>query len=80
MRNRGKYVAIGYVTSKFVLPIARRRAKQSAKRKAKGAVTGTANAARHHPGRTSVAVGTAVGAVGWLLTRGRRGDGDVRKG
>lgn len=74
MRNKGKYAAIGYVVSKFVLPIAKRRAKKAARRKAKGAVTGTANAARQHPARTSVAVGATLGAVAWLVTRGRRED------
>jgi ElaB/YqjD/DUF883 family membrane-anchored ribosome-binding protein len=73
MRNTRKYAAIGYVVSKFVFPVAKRRAKKSAKRKAKHAVTGTANAARQHPARTSVAVGAAVGAIGWLVTKGRRG-------
>lgn len=73
MKHSSRYAAIGYVVSKFVFPIAKRRAKQQAKRKAKGAVTGTANAAREHPARTSVAVGAAVGAIGWLVTRGRRG-------
>lgn len=72
MRNKGRYAALGYVVSKFVVPLAKRRAKRSAKRKAKGAVTGTANAAREHPAKASVAVGAAVGAVGWLATRGRR--------
>lgn len=72
MRNKGKYAAIGYVVSKFVMPVAKRRAKKAARRKAKGAVTGTANAARQHPGRTSVAVGAALGAVAWLVTKGRR--------
>lgn len=72
MRNSKKYAAIGYVVSKVVLPVAKRQAKKSAKRKAKGAVSGTARAAKSHPARTSVAVGAAVGAVGWLLTRGRR--------
>lgn len=72
MRHKGRYAAIGYVVSKFVFPLAKRRAKQAARRKARGAVTGTANAARNHPARTSVAVGAAVGAIGWLVTRGRR--------
>ena len=76
MKNKGKYAAIGYVVSKFVLPVAKRRAKKTAKRKAKGAVTGTAQAARQHPARTSVAVGATVGAIGWLVTRGKRGGGE----
>lgn len=71
MRHKGRYAAIGYVVSKFVVPVAKRQAKKSAKRKARGAVTGTANAAKAHPARTSVAVGAAAGAIGWLLTRGR---------
>lgn len=74
MKHKGRYAAIGYVVSKFVLPVAKRRARKSAKKKAKGAVTGTANAAREHPARTSVAVGAAVGALGWLVTKGRRGN------
>lgn len=74
MRNKTRYAAIGYVVSKFVFPVAKRQAKKSAKRKAKGAVTGTASAAKAHPARTSVAVGATLGAVGWLLTRGRRGE------
>ena len=74
MRHKGRYVAIGYVVSKFVVPVAKRQAKRTAKRKAKGAVTGTANLAKAHPARTSVAIGASVGALGWLLTRGRRSD------
>lgn len=79
MRNQGKYAAIGYVVTKFVYPVAKRQAKKSAKRKAKGAVTGTANAAKAHPARTSIAVGATIGAIGWLLTRGRRA-GDTHDG
>lgn len=77
MRNKSKYAAIGYVVSKFVFPVAKRQAKKSAKRKAKGAVSGTANAAKAHPARTSVAVGATLGALGWLVTRGRRGSDDA---
>lgn len=80
MRNTRKYAAIGYVVSKFVFPVAKRRAKKAAKKKAKGAVTGTAHAARMHPARTSVAVGATIGAIGWLVTKGRRSDsGDVEE-
>ncbi len=76
MRGKTKYAAIGYVVSKFVFPMARRQAKKTAKTKAKGAVTGTANVAKQHPARTSIAVGSAIGALGWLVTRNRRtGDG-----
>lgn len=75
MRNRGKYAAIGYVVSKFVLPVAKRQAKKQAKAKARGAVSGTAGAARRHPARTSVALGAAAGAIGWLVTR-RRSNAD----
>ncbi len=71
MGNKAKYTAIGYVVSKFVFPVAKRQAKASAKRKAKGAVTGTANVAKAHPARTSIAVGAAAGALGWLFTRSR---------
>ena len=77
MRNKGKYAAIGYVVSKFVLPIAKRQAKKQAKAKARGAVTGTANAARRHPARTSVALGAAASAIGWLVTRRRSGADDL---
>jgi hypothetical protein len=72
VRNKSRYAVIGYVVSKFVFPVAKRQAKRTAKRKAKGAVTGTANVARAHPARTSVAIGASVGALGWLLTRERR--------
>jgi hypothetical protein len=75
VKNKSKYAAIGYVVSKFVFPVAKRLAKKSAKTKAKGAVTATANAATAHPARTSVAVGATIGALGWLVTRGRRGGG-----
>lgn len=74
MRHKGRYAAIGYVVSKVVVPVAKRQAKKSAKRKARGAVTGTTNAAKAHPARASIAVGAAAGAIGWLLTRGRRDD------
>ena len=76
MKNTRKYAAIGFVVSKFVFPVAKRQAKKAATRKAKGAVSGTANAAKSHPARTSVAVGATVGALGWLLTRSRRSGGD----
>ena len=79
MGNKAKYTAIGYVVSKFVFPVAKRQAKASAKRKAKGAVNGTANVARAHPARTSIAVGAAAGAIGWLVARGRS-DVDVDAG
>jgi hypothetical protein len=75
MRRSSKYAAVGYVVTKFVVPVAKRQAKRAAKRKAKGAVTGTTGALKRHPARTSVAVGSAVGAVGWLVTRGRRKGG-----
>lgn len=74
-RSTAKYAAIGYVVSKFVMPAAKRQAKRAARDKARGAVAGTTGAARRHPARTSVAVGAVVGAVGWLLTRGRRSGG-----
>ena len=76
MRNKTYYAMVGYVVSKFVLPIARRQAKTAARRKARGAASGAANAARSHPARTSIALGAAAGAVGWLLTR-RAGDDEL---
>lgn len=80
MRNKSKYAAIGFVVSKFVLPAAKRRAKQQAKAKAKGAVVAPARAAKRHPARASVAVGAAVGAIGWLVSRRRNGgDADAPK-
>jgi ElaB/YqjD/DUF883 family membrane-anchored ribosome-binding protein len=77
MRNTKKYAAIGYVVSKFVLPVAKRQAKKAAKQKAKGAITAPANAAKRHPARASVAVGAAVGALGWLISRRRSGTDDT---
>lgn len=74
MRNRAKYTAIGYVVSKFVIPVAKRQAKASAKKKAKGAANGAVSSARSHPARTSIAIGAAIGAVGWLVTRARGGN------
>lgn len=79
MRNKAKYTAIGYVVSKFVFPVAKRQAKASAKRKARGTVDGATSAARSHPARTSLALGAAAGAIGWLVTRGRSGS-DVSSG
>ena len=76
MRGRTKYAAIGYVVSKFVLPLARRQAKKAARNKARGAVVNTADAAKRHPARTSIAIGSALGAIGWLATRSRTGEGD----
>jgi ElaB/YqjD/DUF883 family membrane-anchored ribosome-binding protein len=72
VRNKTRYAVIGYAVSKFVIPVAKRQAKAQAKRKAKGAVTSTTNAAKAHPARTSIAVGAAAGAIGWLLTRRER--------
>ena len=77
MRKSSKYAAIGYVVSKFVLPLAKREAKRAAKRKAKGAVSGTTGAMKRHPARTSVAVGSLIGAVGWIATRGRGAGGSA---
>lgn len=77
MRNKSKYAAIGFVVSKFVFPVMKRQAKRSARRKAQGAVTSTTTMAKAHPARTSVAVGATVGAIGWLVTRGRR-EGEER--
>ena len=69
MRNKTRYAMIGYVVSKFVIPVAKRQAKASAKRKAKGTASSAANVAKAHPARTSIAVGAAAGAIGWLVTR-----------
>jgi hypothetical protein len=71
-----KYAAIGYVVSKFVLPLAKQQAKRAAKAKAKGAAAGVGGAVRRSPGRTSLIVGSAIGAVGWLVTRHRDRDDD----
>jgi hypothetical protein len=76
MDKRARYTAIGFVVSKFVLPLVRRQAKTAAKRKAKGAASGASAAARSHPARTSIALGAAVGALGWLVTRQRSRQGD----
>jgi hypothetical protein len=76
MQSR-KYALLGYVVAKFIIPMLREQAKRAAKRKAKHAVTGTADAARRHPARTSVAVGAAMGAAGWLLSRPRGGHEDA---
>ena len=77
MRNSTKkYAAIGYVVSKFVLPLAKQQAKRAARAKARGAVTGVGDAVRRRPGRTSLIVGSAIGAAGWLITRGRHGGDD----
>jgi hypothetical protein len=70
VRNKARYTVIGYVVSKLVIPMAKRQAR----RKARGALNGTASAARAHPARTSIALGVAAGAVGWLLTRVRDRD------
>ncbi|MEO6867146.1 MAG: hypothetical protein ABI200_03915 [Gaiellales bacterium] len=71
MRNRTRYAAIGYVVSKFVIPVAKQQAKKQAKNKVRGAAVGTRDAVVSHPARTSIAVGALVGAAGWLLTRNR---------
>jgi hypothetical protein len=75
VRNKARYTAIGYVVSKFVIPVLRRRAATSARRRARGTVHGAAGAARAHPARTSIALGAAAGALGWLLMRERRSQG-----
>ncbi|MCW2961202.1 MAG: hypothetical protein JWM90_1589 [Thermoleophilia bacterium] len=77
MRNEKKYAALGFVVAKFVLPLARKKAKQAAKKSAGNAVAGTTGAMKRHPARTSLIVGSALGAVGWLITRGRNGADDV---
>jgi ElaB/YqjD/DUF883 family membrane-anchored ribosome-binding protein len=75
VRNSKKYAAIGYMVTKFVVPVAKRQAKKAAKQKARGAIVAPAKAAKRHPARTSVAVGAAVGALGWLVSRRRNGSG-----
>ena len=72
-RNTKKYAAIGYVVSKVVLPLARKQAKKAAKAKAKGAAASVGR----NPAKTSIIVGTAVGAIGWLLVRGRQHDDEA---
>ncbi|MCW2923674.1 MAG: hypothetical protein JWM98_1078, partial [Thermoleophilia bacterium] len=74
VRNKGKYAAIGYVVSKVVVPVAKKQAKKAAKNKAKAVVTAPAGAVRRSPAKASVLIGTAVGALGWIVTR-RRGRG-----
>jgi hypothetical protein len=63
--SRARYTAIGYVVSKFVLPVARKQAKKAARNK----VRGMGSSVGRHPAKVSLVVGSAVGAVGWLLTR-----------
>jgi len=74
MKHKSKYAAIGYVVSKLVVPAAKKGAKRAAKKKAKGAVSGTTGAVRRNPAKTSVVVGTVLGAVGWVVTRSRSSD------
>jgi hypothetical protein len=62
--SRARYTAIGYVVSKFVLPMARKQAKKAARNK----VRGMGGALGRHPARVSLAVGSAIGALGWLLS------------
>ena len=65
----GKYAAIGYVTSKLVFPLMRRQAKRSAKLAAVGAARAGAQKVTGKPVHASLAVGSAVGAVGYLIMR-----------
>lgn len=76
----GKYAAIGFVASKVVLPIVRRQIRKKARSTATGAASAGANAVMKHPARASVAVGSAVGAVGYLVMRRGRQASDAPAG
>lgn len=79
MNKRARYTAIGFVVSKLVLPIVRRQVKTVAKRQAAAAGTGAARTARSHPAKASLLVGTAIGALGWLLSRSARGHDAIKQ-
>ena len=63
--TRSKYMIIGYIVSKFVVPVAKKQARKAAREKARGA----SRAVTGNPARTSIALGAAAGATAWLLSR-----------
>lgn len=71
--TRTRYTVIGYLVSKLVIPVVRRRMR----RKASGAVHGALEVPRRHPAQAGIMAGAALGAVGWLLMRNRPQDPDV---
>lgn len=71
-RLPGRYAAIGYVVSKVALPIVKRRAKAKVKSAPASAAKAGARAVKSSPGKASIAIGTAVGAAGFLIAKGRK--------
>jgi hypothetical protein len=67
--GRAKYTAIGFVVSKAVLPYARRAVKRKAKAAAVNSGKRSVGSVAHNPGKSSLAVGAAAGAVVWLVKR-----------
>lgn len=67
MKHSGRYAAIGYMVTKVGVPLAKRQAKKAARRK----VAGAAGAIGRRPAKLGLAVGVAVGAVSWLVSRTR---------
>jgi hypothetical protein len=67
--SKKKYAATGYVVSKIVLPIVRRRMKKKARASVVNTGKRGAEAARNNPARTSIAVGSIIGAGAFLLRR-----------
>lgn len=71
-----KYAVVGFAVSKFAMPVAKRMLRRKVVKGAKKTTKASVDAAKSHPGRTSVAVGSVLGAVGYLVSRGRNGDDD----
>ena len=73
----GRYAAIGFVVSKLVLPVVRKRLKRKARGTAANTTRASARAVKGNPGKTSLAVGSLVGAAGYLLKRRRSTSDDA---
>lgn len=72
-----RYTTIGYVVSKVGMPLAKRAVKRKARSAVRGSAKRSAGAAIHNPARTSIAIGSAIGAIAWLARRRRYGNYDL---
>lgn len=71
-KKQGRYAALGWAVSKFVLPVVKKQVHKKARSKATGSTRAVGQAARNNSGKLSIAVGSAIGAVGYALRRKRR--------
>jgi hypothetical protein len=73
-RLPGKYATIGFIVTKVALPLVKRKAKARAKAAPGSAARAGVRAAKGSPGKTSLVIGSALGAAGYLVARARGKD------